>query len=57
MCFLSYSVASLTHFDTCKNKLSGKAYCHPGWVSGDGDHLDGAISFSMIQKKQLGDPL
>lgn len=54
---LSHSVASLTQFDTCKNKLAGKAFRGPGWVSEDSDHLDGTISFSVIQKKLLGDPL
>ena len=55
---LSYSVASLTQFDTCKNKLAGKAFL-PSRVGfwEDSDHLDGTISFSLIQKKPLGDPL
>lgn len=54
---LVYSVASLTQFDTCKNKLAGKAFRRPGLVLGDSDHLDGTFSFSVIQKKLLRDPL
>lgn len=51
-------MASLTQFDTYKNKLSGKAsFFQPGWVLEDRDHLDGTLSFSVIQKKPLGDPV
>lgn len=51
-----FSVASLTHFDASKNKLTGKAFCCPGWVfrRRRSFRWHNFLFFFVIQKKPSG---